>query len=100
MKVVSYNACGLRLGQQASDNARRIVIDELFDSVDILCIQEAFLSKQDLDKLNSVHEDFYGAGESTTDLSMGLIRFRIPGGMTIFWKKKYDSLISVIRLEQ
>lgn len=86
MRVVTYNARGLRLGQQASDKARRLVIDELFDSVDILCLQETLLSKQDLDKLNSVHEDFYGVGESTTDLSMGLIRGRIPGGVVIFWQ--------------
>lgn len=95
---MSYNTRDLRLGQGAGDKACRIVVDELFMSTDILCIQETLLPKQDLDKLNSVHDDFYGAGESTTDLSLG-IRGRIPGGVAIFWCKKYDSLISVIRLE-
>lgn len=70
MKVVSYNARGLRLGQGAGDKVRRIVFDELFESADILCIQETWLPKQDLDKLNSVCNDFYGAGEFTTDLRM------------------------------
>ena len=64
-----------------------------------LFIQDTFLAKQDLYKLNSVNNDFHGAGESTTDLSMGIVRGRIPGGVAILWHKKYDPLISVIRLE-
>ena len=41
-------------------------------NTDIPCIPET-LPKQDLDKLNSVHDDFYAAGESKTDLSLGII---------------------------
>lgn len=41
----------------------------------------------------------WNVGESTTDLSMGIIQGRIPGGVAIFWQKKYHLLISVIRLE-
>ncbi|KAL7369458.1 hypothetical protein ABVT39_022833, partial [Epinephelus coioides] len=52
----------------------------------------------DLDKLNSVHSNFHGVGESTTDLSLGLVQGRIPGSVAIMWHKKYDPLISVIRL--
>lgn len=63
MKVVSYNTRGLRLGQAAGDKARRIVTDQLFVTSDILCIQETLLPKQDLEKLGSVHDDFYGAGD-------------------------------------
>ena len=98
MRVVSYNARGLRLGQTAADKARRLVVDKLLEETDILCIQETFISKQDLDKLNSVNSNFHGAGESTTDLSLGLVQGRIPGGVAILWHKKYDPLISVIRL--
>lgn len=65
----------------------------------ILCVQETFLAKQDLDKLNTVNETFHVAGESTTDLSTGLVRGRISGGVAILWHKKYDPMISVIRLE-
>ena len=99
IRVVSYNLRGLRLGQSAGDRARRVVIDQLLESTDILCLQETFLAKQDLDKLNSVHNDFHGAGESTTDLSAGIVRGRIPGGVAILWRKNYDPLISVISLE-
>ncbi len=99
IRVVSYNSRGLRLGHGAGDKAQRIVIDKLLESTDILCIQETFLAKQDLDQLNSVNNDFHGAGESTTDLSTGILRGRIPGGVAILWHKKYDPLITVIRLE-
>lgn len=57
------------------------------------------MSKQELDKLNSVNVDFHGAGESTTDLSLGIVQGRIPGGVAIMWHKKYDRVISVIRLK-
>lgn len=77
MRVVSYNTRGLRLGQTAADKARRLVVDKLFENTDILCIQETFLPKQDLDKLNSVNRDFHGVGESTTDLSLRFVHGRI-----------------------
>ncbi|KAI2666893.1 ATP-dependent 6-phosphofructokinase [Labeo rohita] len=80
LRVVSYNSRGLHLGQSAGDRAHRIVVDQLLETTDILCLQETFLAKQDLDKLNTVHRDFYGAGESTTDLSTKMVRGRIPGG--------------------
>lgn len=87
------------MGHSDGDKAQRIVIDNLLQNTDIVCIQETFLSKQDLDKLNSVNDYFYGVGESTTDLSLGIVRGRIPRGVVILWHKKYDSLISVLRLE-
>lgn len=98
-RVVSFNSRGLRLGQSAGDRACCVVIDQLLESMDILCLQETFLAKQDLDKLNSVHNDFHGAGESTTDLSTGIVRGRILGGVATLWRKSYNPLITVIRLE-
>ncbi|KAL7381375.1 hypothetical protein ABVT39_004885, partial [Epinephelus coioides] len=98
MRIVSYNTRGLRLGHNAADKARQLVIDKLLEETDILCLQETFLAKQDLDKLNSVHSNFHGVGESTTNLSLGLVQGRIPGSVAIMWHKKYDPLISVIRL--
>ena len=99
MRVVSYNSRGPRLGQGTGARAQRIVIDKLFEHADVVCLQETFLSIQDLDKLNTVHNDFHGAGESTTDLNTRILRGRIPGGVAIFWHKKLDSLVTVIRLD-
>ena len=96
--VVSYNARGLRVGHSETDKSRRVVVDKLMERCDILCVQETFLAKQDLGGLNSIHRDFHGAGESTTDLSAEVVRGRIPGGVATMWNKKYDRLVNVIRL--
>ncbi|KAM3619481.1 uncharacterized protein V6R79_009005 [Siganus canaliculatus] len=99
INVQSYNCRSLRLGQSAADKARRIVVDRLLEHCDILCLQETFLAKQDLEGLNSISDNFHGVGESTTDLSLGLKRGRSPGGVAIMWNKKLDSAINVIRLD-
>ena len=99
MQVGSYNCRGLRLGKSEGDRSRRIVVDNLLQHCDILCLQETFLPKQDLGKLNCFNDNFHGAGESTTDLSLGIVRGRIAGGVAILWHKKLDSVINVIRLE-
>ena len=98
MRVVSYNSRGLRVGHTAADQAKRLVVDALLNSSDVLCIQESWLAKQDLDKLNSLHPNFHGAGESTTDLSTSIVRGRIAGGVAILWNLKYDSMVNVLRL--
>ncbi len=99
MRVGSYNCCGLRLGNSAGDECRHSVVDSLLQKCDILCLQEILLPKQDLGKLNSFNDNFHRAGESTTDLSLGIVRGRIAGGVAILWQKKLDSMINVIRLE-
>jgi len=90
LRVLSYNC----LGQGAGDMARRLVIDNILENCDILCLQETFLAKQDLAKLNILDVNFYGAGESTTDLRSRIIRGRIPG----LWNKRLDLFINVLRL--
>ena len=80
------------------DKARCIIVDQLLEHCDILCLQETFLAKQDLKGLNSINDSFHGAGESTTDLTLGIRRGRIPGGVAILCNKKLDSGINVIRL--
>lgn len=74
-----------------------MVVDNLLQKCDILCLQETFLPKQDLGKLNSFNDSFHGSGESTVDLTMGIVRGRISGGVAILWHKKLDSVINVIR---
>ena len=98
ISVVSYNARGLRVGHSESDKSCRVIVDKLFERHDILCIQETFLPKKDLERLNMIHGDFHGVGESTTDLCEKVIRGRIPGGVAILWNKKYDQLVNIIRL--
>ena len=98
MRIVSSNVRGLRVGHTATDKSRRFVVDKLLNECDILCLQETWLAKQDLDKLNTIHKDFHGAGESTTDLSMKIVKGRIAGGVAILWNRRYDPMVKVIRL--
>ena len=97
--AVSYNACRLCVGRSEAQKSHCIIVDKPLESCDILCVQETFLSKQDLVGLNSIHKDFHGAGESTTDLSTKITRGRIPGGVATLWNKKYDQLVNVVRLD-
>ncbi|XP_026016954.1 uncharacterized protein LOC113018106 [Astatotilapia calliptera] len=99
IRILSYNCRGLRLGQSAGDKARRIVVDSLLAECDILCLQETWLSKQDLGKLNCLNASFLGVGESTTDLSTAIVRGRIPGWVAVLWDKKIDPVIKPIRLD-
>lgn len=50
---------------------------------------EIFLSKQDLGELNYFNH-FHGAVESTADLTMGIVREQIAGGVAILRHKKLD----------
>lgn len=92
INIVSYNARGLRVGRSETDISHRFVVEKLSETCDVLCVQETFL-----ERLNSLHKDFYGAGESSTDLSTNIVR--IPGGVAVLWHKKYDQLVSVVRLD-
>lgn len=75
-------------------------MDNLLQTCDILlCLQETFLSKQDLGGLNSFNDNFHGAGESTVDFTRGIVRGWIAGGVAILWHKKLDSVINVIRTQ-
>ena len=98
MKITSYNARGLRLGDTSIDKVKRLVVDSLLEDCDILCVQETFHAQQDLGKLNSLNPSFHGAGESTTDLSRRLCRGRIKGGVAILWRRQLDSVVNVLRM--
>ena len=86
IKVVSYNCRGFpktasKLGEKPSLN---LLLND--KSNDIICLQETFLSKQDLSCLNSIHKDYQGIGVSTTDGSVKLITGHPPGGVAILYR--------------
>lgn len=49
--------------------------------------------------LNRIWKDFYGVGESTTDLSTEIVQGRIRGDVAVLRHKKYDQLVNVVRLD-
>ena len=72
----------------------------LLEKGDIVCMQETWYSKQDLDILNNLHPNFSGTGVSTTDYQDGLVRGRPPGGgVAILWRKNLDHVIKPIDLK-
>ena len=64
------------------------------NTIDIICFQETFLSKQDLSCLNSIHNDFQGVGTATTDTRDKLISGHPPGGVAILYRIKHSKCIS------
>ena len=64
------------------------------NSIDIICFQETFLTKQDLGCLNSIHNDFQGVGASTTDTRDKLISGHPPIGVAILYRIKHSKCIS------
>ncbi len=89
----------MRVGHSEADKSCCFVVDRLLETCDVLCVQETFLPKQELERLNSLHKDFCGVVESTTDLSTRVVLGRISHGVAMLWHKKYDQLVNVVRLD-
>ena len=71
----------------------------LLEKGDIVCMQDTWYSKQDLDILNNLHPNFSGTGVSTTYYQDGLVRGHPPGGVAILWRKNLDLVIKPIDLK-
>ena len=94
MKVITYNCQGVNLKQRPTLSALLNDKDN-----DIICLQETWLTKQDLGRLNTLHSDFHGIGKSTTDIGDGLIHGHPPGGVAILWRTSLSAQIDVISLD-
>ncbi len=99
MRIISYNCHGLRVGDSVGDRARRTVVDKLMQNCDILCLKETFLSKQDLGNLTLLMTIFTVLAHPQPDLTMGMVRGRISGGVATLWHKKLDSVINIIKVD-
>ena len=83
LNVASYNCRGFP--KTASKLGTKPTIGMLLNDVkiDIICLQETFLSKQDLSCLNVIHKDFQGVGASSTDTREKLVTGHPYGGVAI-----------------
>jgi exonuclease III len=93
MRIITYNCCGLNLQQRPT--LQKI----LTANNDIICLQETWLTKQDLGLLNTLHKNYHGTGKSTTDSSDGPILGHPPGGVAILWREKLDAHVEVLDLQ-
>ena len=66
---------------------------------DVICLQETWYTKQDLQHLNDIHPDFHGTGVSTIDSRDGLIHGHPPGGVCIMWRGKFDRCVTPIEFD-
>ena len=69
---------------------------ELFKNSDIICLQETWYFKQNLQALNNLHEDFYGFGKATVNYEDGIHTGRPYGGTAIFWRKSLHGVVKII----
>ena len=78
MRIVSYNCRGLPL-----DLSLRPTLENLLDDNDndFVCLQETWLTKQDIGRLNALHNKFHGTGSATVDTGDGPIH----GHPSIWW---------------
>ena len=86
LKVISYNCRGFP--KTSAKIGEKPTIGMLLQdkSIDIIGLQETFLSKQDLSCLNMVHKDFQGVGVSTTDTRDKLITSHPQGEVAILFR--------------
>ena len=86
LKVMSYNCRGFP--KSPNKLGLKPTISNLLNDVngDIICLQETFLSKQDLSCLNVIHKDFQGVGASSTDTREKLISGHPYGGVAMMYK--------------
>ena len=96
IKIFSYNCRGLPKSKMRL--ALRPDIGKLFDEAHIIAFQETWFSKQDLNCLNSLHNDYFGFGAAKVDESLGIVQGRYSGGVAIMWRKDYSKYIKVLDL--
>ena len=92
LRVASFNCHGVR--------SSLIELRALLDRVDILLLQEHWLSKQQLHELKSIHMDFDSYGASPMDFSEGVLRGRPFGGVGILFRKCLASVFEIVEEEE
>jgi len=90
IKICSFNLHGLNNGAS--------MLTELCNSHDIILLQEHWLLKQDLCKLDFIHPDFksYGLSGMNVKADNNILIGRPFGGVAILWNKKLSNSICII----
>lgn len=67
----------------------------LCEEHDIVCLQETWLTKEQLTLLSNTHGDFIGSGVSSIDDGSGINVGRPFGGIGILWRRTLNIYCSV-----
>ena len=94
LRFSSYNCRGL----PKNNNRLHIRPDilKLFECSDVVCLQETWLAKQELDLANNLHTEFLAASVAKVDFSEGLLIGRPHGGVSIFYKRSLSRFVTPI----
>ena len=85
LKVITYNCQGLKNSLQD--------VSKLCRYYDFIFLQETWLFNFELHMLSSINDDFERFGISAIDDSLGIVKGRPYGGMTILARKRSRSMI-------
>ena len=94
VKVVSYNCRGFPKSPAKLNTKPTVNLLLNDETIDIICMQETFLSKQDLGCLNAIHKDYQGIGTSTVDTRDGLVKGHPSGGVAVLYRTKQAKSIT------
>lgn len=72
-------------------------VRELCKSADVVALQETWLLPQDIPFLGEIDPDFGYTGKSGMDLTAGIIRGRLYGGVALLWRRSVFRLVSVLK---
>lgn len=97
LRIASYNCRGLP--KSSSDLHLRAEIIDILNNNDVVCLQETWYSKQNLEAINAIHADFHGFGCSKIDYADGLISGRPYGGVAILWRKTLGFTVKQLSLQ-
>lgn len=92
LRLVSYNLYGL-------NNGRSYLLDLCNDpTIDVIAMQELWLTPSHLDVLNDIHPDFAGFGISAMQnkLKSGIYTGRPFGGVGFLWRRALAKNVSIL----
>ena len=96
LQFISYNCRGIP--KDKTGLALRPDIINVLENCHIAAFQETWLSKQSLNCLNSLHDNFVGSGVAKIDESSGIIQGRFSGGVAFLWRNELSKHIKVLEL--
>ena len=90
LKLCTYNMHGYNNG--------RPLLEHLCSAYDVILLQEHWLPPGDLNKLNSINDEFNSFSVSSMEekLSSGILVGRPFGGVAVLWKKHLSNYIKII----
>ena len=97
LKITSYNCRGLP--KTRNKLMLRPDILSLSKENDIIDLQEIHFSKQDLNGLNSLLDNYVGTGVAKIDESSNIVQGRYPGGVALMWRSSISQYVKPIQLD-